>query len=160
LRTICRHAVKVFVSSELLHSIIIAVNHQSHYRGLNGKTPENPIFFPTPQAFQWDFFYTISCGAAIQAIVVNGLGFTRRALYLMPHYLTNKPIDLLVAPDLPAEDFNDDNLGPSLDRRFEAGVIEVFAPVARRAQLHSSLLTMLVDDYAYSEVAIEVGRIA
>ncbi len=75
----------------------------------------------------------VSCGAAVQAMVLNGLGFTSRALYLMPQYLHNKPVDLLVAPDLEAEEFNDDTLGRSLDQLFEAGVTEVFAEVAARA---------------------------
>lgn len=38
----------------------------------------------------------VSCGAAVQAMVLNGLGFTSRSLYLMPQYLDNKPVDLLV----------------------------------------------------------------
>ena len=65
----------------------------------------------------------VSCGAAVQAMVLNGLGFASRALYLMPQYLNNKPVDLLVAPELVAEDFNDDTLGRSL----------VFARVAQYA---------------------------
>ena len=75
----------------------------------------------------------VSCGAAVQAMVLNGLGFTSRALYLMPQYLANKPVDLLITPDLAAEDFNDDTLGRGLDQLFESGVTEVFAQVARRA---------------------------
>ena len=75
----------------------------------------------------------VSCGAAVQAMVLNGLGFTSRALYLMPQYLDNKPIDLLIAPDLVAGDFNDDTLGRSLDQLFEVGVTEVFAQVAAQA---------------------------
>lgn len=75
----------------------------------------------------------VSCGAAVQAMVLNGLGFASRALYLMPQYLHNKPVDLLIAPDLVAEDFNDDTLGRSLDQLFATGVTEVFAQVARQA---------------------------
>ncbi len=75
----------------------------------------------------------VSCGAAVQAMVLNGLGFTSRALYLMPQYLHNKPVDLRVAPGLGAEEFNDDRLGRSLDQLFEAGVTEVSAQVARQA---------------------------
>lgn len=75
----------------------------------------------------------VSCGDAIQAMVLNALGFTSRALYLMPQYLDNKPVDLLVRPGLEAADFNDDSLGRSLDQLFEAGVTEVFAEVARHA---------------------------
>jgi transposase len=75
----------------------------------------------------------VSCGAAAQAMVLNGLGFTSRALYLMPQYLDNKPVDLLIDPDLSPEDFNDDTLGRSLDQLFESGVTEVFARVAQQA---------------------------
>jgi transposase len=75
----------------------------------------------------------VSCGAAVQAMVLNGLGFTSRALYLMPQYLDNKPVDLLIAPGLTAEDFNDDTLGRSLDQLFASGVTEVFAQVAQQA---------------------------
>jgi transposase len=75
----------------------------------------------------------VSCGQSTQAMVLNGLGFTSRALYLMPQYLDNKPVDLLISPDLEAADFNDDSLGRSLDQLFEAGVTEVFAQAARHA---------------------------
>ena len=75
----------------------------------------------------------VSCGAAVQAMVLNALGFSGRALYLMPQYMANKPVDLLIAPGLEAEDFNDDTLGRSLDQLYEAGVTEVFAQVASRA---------------------------
>jgi transposase len=79
----------------------------------------------------------VSTGSAVQAMVLNGLGITSRALYLMPQYLDNKPVDLLITPELEAEDFNDDSLGRSLDQLFESGVTEVFAQVATRAlQVH------------------------
>jgi transposase len=75
----------------------------------------------------------VSCGQAVQAMVLNALGFVGRALYLMPDYLRNKPIDLLIDPTLEAEEFNDDSLGRSLDALYRAGVTEVFAKVASRA---------------------------
>lgn len=75
----------------------------------------------------------VSCGAAVQAMVLNALGFTSRALYLVPQYLHNKPVDILVASGLTADDFNDDTLGRSLDHLYEAGVTEAFAKVAVHA---------------------------
>ena len=42
----------------------------------------------------------VSCGQAVQAMVLNALGFVGRALYLMPDYLRNKPVDLLIDPGL------------------------------------------------------------
>jgi transposase len=75
----------------------------------------------------------VSCGQAVQAMVLNALGFVSRALYLMPDYLRNKPVDLLIDPVLSAEDFNDDSIGRSLDDLYQQGVTEVFAEVASRA---------------------------
>jgi len=75
----------------------------------------------------------VSCGKGTQALILNALGFVGRALYLMPDYLHNKPVDLLIDPDLTAEDFNDDTLGRCLDDLYEAGVTEVFFKVAAQA---------------------------
>jgi transposase len=75
----------------------------------------------------------VSCGEGTQAMVLNALGLVGRALYLMPDYLHNKPVDLLIDPDLTADDFNDDTLGRCLDDLHTAGVTEVFYQVASHA---------------------------
>ena len=75
----------------------------------------------------------VSCGEGTLAMMQNALGFSSRALYLMPDYLRNKPIDLLIRPGLEAEDFNDDSLGRCLDDLYACGVTEVFASVASKA---------------------------
>jgi transposase len=75
----------------------------------------------------------VSCGQATLAMILNGLGFTGRALYLMPEYMENKPVGLLISEELVARDFNDDTLGRSLDELFQAGITELFAQVAQDA---------------------------
>jgi len=75
----------------------------------------------------------VSCGQAVQALVLNALGFTSRAMYLVPDYLKNRPVNLLVGDGLSAADLNDDTLGRGLDDLYEAGVTEVFAGVASHA---------------------------
>jgi hypothetical protein len=50
------------------------------------------------------------------------LGFSARVLYLVPQYLANKPVYLLIAPELAADDFSDDTLGRSLDQLYVTGV--------------------------------------
>lgn len=75
----------------------------------------------------------VSCGEAVQAMVLNALGLTGRALYLMPEYMRNKPVDLLIGEGLVADDFNDDTLGRALDEVQQAGVTELFARVANEA---------------------------
>ena len=75
----------------------------------------------------------VSCGQATQAMVLNAMGLTGRALYLMPEYMKNKPVDLFIGNGLKAEDFNDDTLGRALDELFQAGVTEMYAKIADKA---------------------------
>lgn len=75
----------------------------------------------------------VSCGQATQAMVLNALGLSGRALYLRPEYMANKPIDILIGEGLRAEDFNDDSLGRALDELHQAGITELFAVIAAEA---------------------------
>lgn len=72
----------------------------------------------------------VSVGEAVQAMVLNALGFVGRPLYLTPEFFEHKPVDLLIGSHLEAADLNDDSLGRALDRLYERGVTEVFAQVA------------------------------
>lgn len=75
----------------------------------------------------------VSCGEGTQAMILNALGFVGRPMYLTPDYFDNKPVDLLIGPELSASDFNDDTLARCLDDQYEAGVTEVFYKVAAHA---------------------------
>jgi transposase len=75
----------------------------------------------------------VTVGEAVQAMVLNALGFASRALYLTPQFFANKPVDLLIREGLQAEALNDDSLGRALDRLYETGVTAVFAGVAAHA---------------------------
>ena len=39
----------------------------------------------------------VTVGQAVQAMILNALGFTGRALYLTPRFCTSRPVDVLVA---------------------------------------------------------------
>ena len=75
----------------------------------------------------------VSVGQAVQAMVLNALGFVGRPLYLTPEFFANKPVDLLIGGGLTSQDFNDDSLGRALDKLYGAGLTEVFAKVACHA---------------------------
>jgi len=76
---------------------------------------------------------TVSVGQAVQAMVLNGLGFVGRALYLTPEFYRSKPVDLLIGEGIEADDLNSDSLGKALDYLYEAGITEVFAAVSAHA---------------------------
>lgn len=75
----------------------------------------------------------VSVGQAVKAMILNGLGFVSRPLYLSPEFFHNKPVELLVGADIEADDLNDDCLGRALDQLFKQGVTEVFAVVSAKA---------------------------
>ena len=73
---------------------------------------------------------TVTTGQAVVAMIINGLGFSNRTLYLFPQFFENKPVDLLIAKGLTAEKLNDDTIGRTLDRLFNYGCTELFCSVA------------------------------
>ena len=72
----------------------------------------------------------VTTGQAIVAMIINGLGFSNRTLYLFPQFFEKKPVDILIGKGLTAEDLNDDTIGRSLDRMSSYGCTELFSSVA------------------------------
>jgi hypothetical protein len=56
----------------------------------------------------------VSVGVAVKAMALNGLGFVNRALYLMPHFFKDKPVERLLGRGITASQLNDDTLGCAL----------------------------------------------
>src|SRR5438309_10045404 len=52
----------------------------------------------------------VSVGTATVAMLLNGLGFSNRQLYLVPQFFANKPVEHLLGPGITAEMLNDDCL--------------------------------------------------
>jgi len=75
----------------------------------------------------------VSVGQAVQAMVLNGLGLTGRAMYLTPEFYESKPVDLLIGEGIEASDLNSDSLGKALDHLHEAGITELFASLSVHA---------------------------
>jgi len=57
----------------------------------------------------------VSVGTATVALVLNGLGFSNRQLYLVPQFFADKPIEHLLGPGITADALNDDCLARTLD---------------------------------------------
>jgi transposase len=76
----------------------------------------------------------VSVGTATVAMVLNGLGFSNRRLYLVPQFFENKPVERLLGDGVKASDLNDVCLGRTLDRLYDHDVTRLFAGIARRAR--------------------------
>src|SRR5260221_1831140 len=76
----------------------------------------------------------VSVGTATVALVLNGLGFSNRRLYLVPALSGEKPVEHRVGSGILAEDLNEDCLGRTLDWLYDHDVTRLFAGLALRAR--------------------------
>ncbi len=77
--------------------------------------------------------HQVSVGTATVAMVLNGLGFTNRQLYVVPQFFANKPVEHLLGAGITAEMLNDDCLGRTLDWLYAHDLTKLFAAIASRA---------------------------
>ena len=57
----------------------------------------------------------VSVGTATVAMILNGLGFSNRRLYLVSQFFATKPVEHLLGPGITADQLHDDCLGRTLD---------------------------------------------
>lgn len=76
---------------------------------------------------------TISIGESVKLMIINGLGFTSKPLYLESMYFQSRPVSHLLGRELESEEISDDRLGRALNKCYEADCNKVFATVARKA---------------------------
>lgn len=103
----------------------------------------------------------VTTGESLMAMVINGLGFVNRPLYLTPEFMKNKPMELFFRNDLKPEDFNDDTLDRALDRLYEHNPTSIFMHIAlktakkfgiERKFLHLDTTSMSVQgEYKFEE---------
>ncbi|NJO04019.1 MAG: IS1634 family transposase, partial [Bacteroidia bacterium] len=77
--------------------------------------------------------HSLSNGTCVKALILNGLGFVERRLYLVPQFFEDKPVSHLLGEGIEAPMLNDDRLGRCLDALYESGVSELFAHLSGRA---------------------------
>src|SRR5581483_9618566 len=76
----------------------------------------------------------VSVGTATVAMILNGLGFSNRQLYLVPQFFADKPVETLLGPGITAADLNDDCLGRTLDWLYAHDPTTLFAGIAAQAR--------------------------
>ena len=75
----------------------------------------------------------VTAGQAMVAMIINGLGFSNRPLYLFPQFFEKKPVDMLIGENITPEYLNDDTIGRALDKTFSFGCTELFCYIASMA---------------------------
>ncbi len=75
----------------------------------------------------------LTYGESVKAMILNGLGYVNKQLYLTPLFFKDKPLHRLFERDIYASWFNDDALGRTLDKLFDYGVSELYEKIAKKA---------------------------
>jgi transposase len=75
----------------------------------------------------------ITIGESVKLMVINGLGFSSRPLYLESQFFESKPVQRLLGREIEAKQITDDRLGRCLDRCFDNGCSQIFAKIATKA---------------------------
>src|SRR5690242_9801397 len=76
----------------------------------------------------------VSVGTATVAMVLNGLGFSNRQLYLVPQFCASRPVEHLLGGGITAEMLNDACVGRTLDWWYAHDLRKRFAGSASRAR--------------------------
>jgi transposase len=76
----------------------------------------------------------VSIGTAAVAMILNGLGFSNRRLYLVSQFFATKPVEHLLGPGITAEMLHDDCLGRTLEWLYDHDPTALFAGIARQAR--------------------------
>jgi len=80
----------------------------------------------------------VSVGTATVAMILNGLGFSNRRLYLVSQFFATKPVEHLLGPGITAEMLHDDCLGWTLDWLYDHDPTALVAQLRVRSRTASS----------------------
>lgn len=75
----------------------------------------------------------ISTGLCVKSLIMNGLGFIGRRLYLVSDFFSDKPVSHLLGEGITAEMLNDDRLGRCLDDLYSFGLSELYSHLAAKS---------------------------
>ena len=79
-------------------------------------------------------------GLACVAMIINGLGFTNRRLYLTPQFFQSKAVNVLFEENITAQDLNENALGKALDEIFAYGTSKLYGEVAFEIAMEQGIL--------------------
>jgi|688.fasta_scaffold202443_1 transposase len=75
----------------------------------------------------------VSAGQVVKAMIINGLGFVSKPLYMFPEYFETIACEHLIGAGIKPEYLNDDKLGRVMDKMFRKGLGTIFFIIALKA---------------------------
>ena len=104
----------------------ISVKNLDHLGIVAGIIDEIGIVEKINQLLGTDNRERVNAGVVVKAIILNGLGFVSKPLYLFSQFFDDKAIEHLLGKGIKAEDLNDDKLGRVMDKLYNYGLSELF----------------------------------
>ncbi|MDZ8239095.1 MAG: IS1634 family transposase [Nostoc sp. ChiQUE01a] len=71
----------------------------------------------------------MTAGKLVKAILINGLGFVSRPLYLFSQFFDDKAIEILLGEDVKSDYINDDKIGRVMDKLYKNGLDNLFMKI-------------------------------
>ncbi|MHC5747365.1 MAG: IS1634 family transposase [Nostoc sp.] len=71
----------------------------------------------------------VAAGILVKAILINGLGFVSRPLYLFSQFFQDKGIEILLEEGVKSEYINDDKIGRVMDKLYKYGLNNLFIEI-------------------------------
>ncbi len=68
----------------------------------------------------------VTAGQVVKAIILNGLGFVSRPLYLFPQFFEDKATEHLLGKGIEPQHLNDDKIGRVMDDLYGQGLSNLF----------------------------------
>lgn len=118
------------VSAEALDKMTITTKSLDHHGLVAATCRELEIVEIIDREIKSDVREKITTGECVLAMILNGLGFTTKPLYITPRFFEDKSLELLIKKGIEASDLNDDKLGRTLDKLYEAGCDNLFSRIA------------------------------
>ncbi|HYN44770.1 MAG TPA: IS1634 family transposase [Candidatus Limnocylindrales bacterium] len=75
----------------------------------------------------------VTAGQVVKGILLNGLGFVSRALYLFPQFFEDKATEHLLGKGIEAKHLNDDKIGRVMDKLYQMGLSGIFLLISLAA---------------------------
>ncbi|QEI42768.1 hypothetical protein BMF77_03380 [Dolichospermum sp. UHCC 0315A] len=75
----------------------------------------------------------VNAGQVVKAMIINGLGFVSKPLYMFPQYFETIACEHLIGTGVKPEYLNDDKLGRVMDKLFIKGLDTIFFIIALKA---------------------------
>lgn len=72
----------------------------------------------------------LSIGTICKALIINGLGFTQRTIYMVSSFFEGKPVEKLLGEGITSNQLNESAIGRSLDALYDYGVTALYSKIA------------------------------